>query len=71
MLTKAAKTHLMIPLHFDLYATNGVNPAYFVDTLAKPAPGLSFHIFARANTICMQNQINQTKNGGCKKMQNA
>lgn len=45
-LAKAAGMSLLIPLHFDLYSINSVNPAYFVDCLMKIAPGLHFHIFA-------------------------
>lgn len=46
LLAKAAKAHMIIPVHFDLYAVNEVNPAHFVDTLTKLAPKLPFHIFA-------------------------
>ena len=37
---------LLIPLHFDLYDINCVNPACFVDCLKKIAPLQHFHIFA-------------------------
>lgn len=40
------KAKLLIPVHFDLYSVNEVNPAHFVDCLQKYAPGLPFHIFA-------------------------
>lgn len=37
---------LLVPMHFDLYDVNAVNPAYFVDCLMKSAPAQRFHIFA-------------------------
>lgn len=45
MLAKKANAKLLIPTHFDMYPVNGVNPAYFVDTLYKINPGQCFHIF--------------------------
>lgn len=44
-LAKAAGMSLLIPLHFDLYDVNSVNPAYFVDWLTRIAPEQRFHIF--------------------------
>jgi len=46
MLAKEANIGLLIPLHFDLYDINCVNPAYFVDVLRKINPTQHFHIFA-------------------------
>jgi len=45
-LAKAAGMSLLVPLHFDLYDVNSVNPAYFVDCLTRIAPTQRFHIFA-------------------------
>lgn len=44
-LAKKAGVSLLIPLHFDLYNVNSVNPAYFVDCIGKIAPGQQYHIF--------------------------
>lgn len=45
-LAKEAGIGLLIPTHFDLYAVNEVNPAYFVDCLGKINPTQRYHIFA-------------------------
>lgn len=45
-LAKRARAKLLIPVHFDLYPVNCVNPAYFVDCLQKLNPTQRFHIFA-------------------------
>ncbi len=45
-LAKQCGVDLLIPMHFDLYAVNEVNPAYFVDNLYKINPTQKFHIFA-------------------------
>ena len=47
-LTVAARTRakLLIPVHFDLYDVNCVNPAYFVDCQTKVNPAQPYHIFA-------------------------
>lgn len=44
-LASDAGAGLLIPVHFDLYDVNAVNPAYFVDCLIHKAPELPFHIF--------------------------
>jgi len=44
-LAKESGASLLIPMHFDLYGVNEVNPAYFVDCLYKINPLQSFHIF--------------------------
>lgn len=36
---------MMVPLHHDLYAVNGVNPAIFVDMINSACPTLPYHIF--------------------------
>lgn len=45
-LAKRVNADLLIPLHFDLYDINGVNPAYFVDCLRRINAAQRFHIFA-------------------------
>lgn len=45
-LAKNARAQLLVPMHFDLYDVNAVNPAYFVDCLARLDPGRPFHIFS-------------------------
>ena len=45
-LADAAKISLLVPLHFDLYDVNCINPAVFVDWLGRIAPMQRYHIFA-------------------------
>ena len=45
ILAKRAGAKLLVPAHFDLYAPNGQDPAYFVSELYRIAPGMPFHIF--------------------------
>jgi len=44
-IASAAGIPLLVPLHFDLYDVNCVNPACFVDYAAKIAPDLHYHLF--------------------------
>ena len=44
-LAKEVGASLLIPMHFDLYSVNEVNPAYFVDCLYRINPAQCFHIF--------------------------
>lgn len=37
---------LLIPMHFDLYDVNGINPAHFVDCIYRLRPGQAFHLFS-------------------------
>lgn len=46
LLAKETKVKLLVPMHFDLYNVNEVNPGYFVDLLFKLNRQQSFHIFA-------------------------
>ncbi|HCT93023.1 MAG TPA: MBL fold metallo-hydrolase [Lachnospiraceae bacterium] len=52
----ARKTHarLLIPMHFDLYDVNGVNPAYFVDCLYRINPKQAFHMFSPGERYVFQ-----------------
>lgn len=45
LLAKSVGAKMLIPVHFDLYSVNDVNPAYFVDTLVKLNPYQPYHIF--------------------------
>lgn len=44
-LAEQAGFSLLIPMHFDLYDVNCVNPAYFVDCISKAAPQQHYHLF--------------------------
>ena len=44
-LAKESEAEMIIPMHYDLYSINGVNPAYFVDLLYKEYPQIKFHMF--------------------------
>lgn len=46
LLSKEAGVQMIIPMHFDLYQVNGLNPSYFVDLLYREFSYLSFHIFS-------------------------
>ena len=46
LLAQHAGAKLLIPVHFDLYDVNCVNPAWFVDCLKTMNPMQQFHIFA-------------------------
>lgn len=35
LLSKEAGVQMIIPMHFDLYQVNGLNPSYFVDLLYR------------------------------------
>ena len=37
---------MVVPVHFDLYDVNALNPAYFVDCVQKINPMQKYHIFA-------------------------
>lgn len=45
--TIASHTHarLLVPVHWDLYEVNAVNPGSFVDIIHKQTPAQSYHIF--------------------------
>lgn len=45
LLAKHAGAKLLIPMHYDLYDVNSVNPAVFVDTLQMLHPTQQFHMF--------------------------
>ena len=44
-LAREAQIALTIPMHYDLYPINCLNPGWFVESMARFAPGQSFHLF--------------------------
>ena len=50
ILSQRIHAKLLIPMHFDLYEINSVNPAHFVDCLQRINPKQGFHIFAVGET---------------------
>ena len=44
-LAKEANFALTIPVHYDLYPINCLNPGWFVEAMARFAPGQAFHLF--------------------------
>ena len=45
LLTKEINAGLLIPMHYDLYDVNCINPAHFVDCLYTIHPTQKFHMF--------------------------
>ena len=45
MLASECRTDLLVPMHYDLYDVNCVNPAHFVDYLYSTNPTQKFHMF--------------------------
>ncbi len=45
VLAGRAKAGLLVPMHYDLYDVNCVNPAHFVDILYRANPRQRFHMF--------------------------
>jgi L-ascorbate metabolism protein UlaG (beta-lactamase superfamily) len=46
LLAKKIHARLLVPMHFDLYDVNCINPAHFVDCLYNINPGQAFHMFS-------------------------
>ncbi len=46
LLAQEAHARLLVPMHFDLYDVNCINPAHFVDCLYKINPKQAFHMFS-------------------------
>lgn len=46
LLARETNAGMLIPLHYDLYDVNCINPAAFVDTLFSINPSQRFHMFA-------------------------
>lgn len=53
-LAAAANVSLLVPLHYDLYDINCVNPAWFVDCLQKIAPIQRFHMFVPGEKLIFE-----------------
>lgn len=45
VLAKETKADCIIPMHYDLYDVNCINPAWFVDSLYSMNPRQKFHMF--------------------------
>ena len=45
MLAKECNSDMLVPMHYDLYSVNCVNPAHFVDYLYTNNPTQKFHMF--------------------------
>lgn len=50
-LAQEAGVDLVVPIHYDLFAGNTENPAYFVDHLYRTAPAQKFKLFAVGERI--------------------
>lgn len=46
LLAQEVHAGLLVPMHFDLYDVNCINPAHFVDCLFKINPRQAFHMFS-------------------------
>lgn len=45
LLAKEGDAGMLIPMHYDLYEVNGINPAVFTDTLFQMNPRQKYHMF--------------------------
>ena len=45
ILAKECNADMLVPMHYDLYSVNCVNPAHFVDHLYTNNPTQKFHMF--------------------------
>ena len=54
ILAKEANADMIIPMHYDLYPINCVNPAHFVDMLYTTNPELKFHMFMPGERYIVQ-----------------
>ena len=54
LLAKEAQVGLLVPLHYDLYDVNCVNPANFVDSLARYSPTQRFHMFVPGEKLIIE-----------------
>ena len=53
-LSGEAQVGLLIPLHYDLYNVNCVNPAFFVDAIGRLAPFQRFHLFVPGEKLIIE-----------------
>lgn len=54
ILAQKTKPSLLIPMHYDLYSVNCVNPAHFVDTLCSLNATQKFHMFVPGERYIFQ-----------------
>ena len=54
ILAKEANADMIVPMHYDLYPVNCVNPAHFVDMLYTTNPELKFHMFMPGERYIIQ-----------------
>ena len=54
ILAKEANVDMIVPMHYDLYPINCVNPAHFVDMLYTTNPTLKFHMFMPGERYIVQ-----------------
>ena len=54
ILAKETKADMIIPMHYDLYDCNRINPAEFVDCLFSMNPTQKFHMFAPGEVYIYQ-----------------
>ena len=54
LLAKEAQVGLLVPLHYDLYSVNCVNPACFVDTIGRLSPTQHFHLFVPGEKLILE-----------------
>ena len=45
ILAQKTNANMIVPMHYDLYSVNCVNPAHFIDTLHAINPSQKFHMF--------------------------
>ncbi len=54
ILAQETNAKLLIPMHYDLYDVNRINPAHFVDCLFSMNPMQKFHMFAPGEVYIFQ-----------------
>ena len=54
ILAKETKADMIVPMHYDLYDCNRINPALFIDCLFSMNPMQKFHMFAPAEVYIYQ-----------------
>lgn len=54
ILAKETNAGMIVPMHYDLYDINRINPAHFVDCLFSMNPTQKFHMFAPGEAYIIQ-----------------
>ena len=54
LLAREAQVGLLVPLHYDLYPVNCVNPACFVDNVMRLFPAQRFHLFVPGEKLIIE-----------------